>query len=282
MRRLTLAGGCLLAVSACAPTPKDVETVEALSEINCSVRPENCAYENSPVKVVDRPITLPKRPYQFFPLAEPLRFTDARRKGWFAPPGTLTDGASIPKIFVAIVGSPTAPEYVNAAAIHDAYCGIGNEGGANYHNGRWEDVHRMFYDALVASGTRPQRAKIMFAAVWLGGPRWNVLYDLERLPVARKQQAMREAKSYVERYDPSLTALEQMLRRLEKRMIREYPDLYPHQNPGDDDRPAIRHEASDEEYVYEEGVEEYYGEEYYPNDPATGGTVDLTGGNKGF
>ncbi|WP_236016630.1 DUF1353 domain-containing protein [Salipiger abyssi] len=250
---------------------KDVEEVRALSEITCAQRPGNCAYENSPVKVVDRPVTLPKRPYQFFPLAEPLRFIDARTKTWFAPPGTLTDGASIPAIFVAIVGQPTAPEYVNAAAIHDAYCGIGNEGGANFHNGRWEDVHRMFYDALVASGTPDQRAKIMFAAVWLGGPRWNFHYSLDQVPTVPKQRAMRAAKRYIEERDPSLAELEARLWRLERLLIREHPGLFPFMNPDDVERDVElggREEPEQEYPELEDGGPTYengdygYDEEY--------------------
>ncbi|APZ55116.1 DUF1353 domain-containing protein [Salipiger abyssi] len=248
MIRQSLAGAALLALAACAPTANDVEKVRALSEITCAQRPDNCAYENSPVKVADRPVTLPKRPYRFFPLAEPLRFTDARSKTWIAPPGTLTDGASIPEIFVAIVGQPTAPEYVNAAAIHDAYCGVGNEGGANYHNGRWEDVHRMFYDALVASGTPDQRAKIMFAAVWLGGPRWNVHYSLDQVPAVPKQRAMRAAKRYVETENPSLAQLEARLRRLEKQLIRQHPGLFPFMHPDDVEREAEYDTPAEPEY----------------------------------
>ena len=128
-----------------------------------------CTFSQSPLRVLPEPVELPKRPYKFFPTAGQLNFVDAQGKNWVAPPRTLTDGASIPKIFVAIVGDPTAPEFINAAAVHDAYCGVGNETGTMFHRAKWEDVHVMFYDGLIVGGTPEIRAKIMFAAVWLGG-----------------------------------------------------------------------------------------------------------------
>lgn len=237
MTRYKMAAGLLLALTACTPTMQDVNEVRTLSDVNCTTRP-TCSYENSPLQVDrSRPVTLPKRPYTFYPVVETLHFRDAQNREWLAPSGTLTDGASIPAIFVSIVGNPTAPEYVNAGAVHDAYCGVGNEGGAMYHNGRWQDVHRMFYDALVAGGTAKPRAQVMFAAVWLGGPRWNYYYSMAAVPPPAMQQAMRDAKSYVEKNDPTLSELILYLERLEKRIIRQYPNIFPSLNP-DNERPG--------------------------------------------
>ena len=113
------------------------------------------------------------RKADFYPTANELKFVDSEKHPWIAPKGTLTDGASIPPVFVSVIGSPTSQEFVNAAAIHDAYCGIGNEKLPQYHTETWQNVHRMFYDALRVGGTSPKKAKIMFAAVYLGGPRWH-------------------------------------------------------------------------------------------------------------
>ncbi len=41
------------------------------------------------------------------------------------PAGFITDGASIPKLFRSIVGSPFAGKYVEAAAGHDYLCHTG-------------------------------------------------------------------------------------------------------------------------------------------------------------
>lgn len=210
-------------------------------EVSCLTQPQGgCTFSQSPLRVLPEPVELPKRPYKFFPTAEPLNFVDAQGANWVAPPRTLTDGASIPKIFVQIVGDPTAPEFINAAAVHDAYCGIGNESGAMYHRAKWEDVHVMFYDGLIVGGTPEIRAKIMFAAVWLGGPRWKAPTDavvstqgqvparsvayvnpMDRISDRRKQEAMRRAKSYIEGARPPLPRLITYLRQLEREMLQE-------------------------------------------------------------
>ena len=109
----------------------------------------------------------------YYRMRRALTFTDGTGRTWRAPAGTLTDGASIPPVFHDLIGPPRTPEFLQAAAIHDAYCGMGNETLETFHLHGWEDVHRMFYDALVSSETGRVRAKIMFAAVYLAGPRWD-------------------------------------------------------------------------------------------------------------
>jgi len=132
-----------------------------------------CAFINSPVRLGVKPVNLPSRKFPFFNTIDALEFVDAGSAKWIAPADTLTDGASIPPIFIKMIGAPTSREFVNAAAVHDAYCGIGNEEGSYYHGAIWQNVHRMFYDALRVGGTPPLKAKIMFAAVYIGGPRWG-------------------------------------------------------------------------------------------------------------
>lgn len=133
-----------------------------------------CAFFNAPLTLLTTPIRLLFRKESFYPTANDLKFVDSSSKSWVAPKGTLTDGASIPPMFVPMVGAPTSKEFVNAAAIHDAYCGIGNDALPQYHSETWQNVHRMFYDALRVGGTQPKKAKIMFAAVYIGGPRWTL------------------------------------------------------------------------------------------------------------
>ncbi|MBR9893417.1 DUF1353 domain-containing protein [bacterium] len=269
MKRLRILGAGLLMLSACAaPTRQDIDELRAMQEVTCASRPGTCSYENSPLKVSDRTVTLPRRPYAFRPVAQTLHFTDAQRRQWTAPRGILTDGASIPPLFVSIVGQPTAPEYINAGALHDAYCGVGNEGTANFHNGRWQDVHRMFFDALVAAGTPEQRAKVLFAAVWLGGPRWDYHVSLQEVPQGAMQQAMRQAKRYIEERDPSLSELEAYLLRLEKGIIRSHPDLFAQLLPDGGEGPRqgyeapVEDEAEYEPPVRDEPVSEEPGQEF--------------------
>ncbi|EPX85423.1 hypothetical protein Salmuc_02804 [Salipiger mucosus DSM 16094] len=247
----------LVSLAACTPTAQDARDVDALSEITCTTRPGACAYFTPPVRVRNAPVDLPRRPYRFFPLAETLTFSDARQRRWVAPSGTLTDGASIPPIFVSIVGSPAAPEYVSAGAIHDAYCGVGNEAGANYHAARWQDVHRMFYDALVAGGTPDARAQLMFSAVWLGGPRWNTHLDIDQIPDGAKRAALGKVRDYIDGQAPSFSQLMRKLQQVERTMLRQYPDRHARPVPGDDNDDIVT-----EEGYYEGEEESYEGVEY--------------------
>jgi hypothetical protein len=95
-------------------------------------------------------------------------------KKWIAPNGTQSDGASIPQWALSAVGSGFDESVLDAAVVHDAYCSEFNKAGASYHQASWEDVHAMFYDALIALGTPKLKASLLYAAVYLGGPRWEV------------------------------------------------------------------------------------------------------------
>ncbi|MBL4929850.1 DUF1353 domain-containing protein [Fuscibacter oryzae] len=188
-----------------------------------TVSGQTCRFRNAPLALEPKPVTLPGRPYTFYPTARKLDFVDGKARGWTAARLTLTDGASIPPVFVSVIGNPRDPEFALAAAMHDAYCGIGNEAGPAYHAATWQDVHRMFYDTLVAGGTRPARAKIMFAAVWLGGPRWYPHsgapdISMDRLPDSEKRQALRAAIAYINTANPSLPDLIRALDQQEREM----------------------------------------------------------------
>ncbi len=134
---------------------------------------KQCKFINSPVKLSSKPLRLPDSPYPFFKTRNTLEFVNAEGKVWIAPAGILTDGASIPPMFVGFIGDPRSKEFMNAATVHDSYCAESNRNNPYYHAAPWQDVHRMFYDALRVSGTPPIKAKIMYAAVYLGGPRWK-------------------------------------------------------------------------------------------------------------
>lgn len=135
--------------------------------------PDKCRFAGVPMRAEGHPIFLSGRPLPFHPLVGRVDFVDSDGAQWTAPERTLTDGASIPTIFTPLVGAPLQREFQMAAALHDAYCGIGNETLETFQSRPWQEVHRMFYDALLVGGTPPQRAKIMYAAVYLGGPRWD-------------------------------------------------------------------------------------------------------------
>lgn len=122
MLRIGLPALSLVALTACDPVAliEKAGTVDE-PEISCATRPKRgCVYDQAPLRVLPEPVVIPTRAYKFFPTATSLTFVDSRGREWVAPRRTLTDGASIPPIFVSIVGDPTSPEFINAAAVHDA------------------------------------------------------------------------------------------------------------------------------------------------------------------
>lgn len=83
---------------------------------------------------------------------------------WLAPKGTITDGASIPRVAWNVIGAPLEGQYRKAAIIHDVACVERTRS--------WQVTHRAFYTAMRAAKVNPIQAKIMYAAVYHFGPRW--------------------------------------------------------------------------------------------------------------
>lgn len=98
-------------------------------------------------------------------LLEPFQFIDTRGKRWSVPRGVLVDGASIPTVFWSFIGGPFEGKYRVASIIHDYYCDVRSR--------PWQEVHRVFYEAMLASGVNSSRALLMFKAVEKFGPRWD-------------------------------------------------------------------------------------------------------------
>jgi Protein of unknown function (DUF1353) len=97
-------------------------------------------------------------------LQEPLRFKDATGLVWEAMAGLVTDGASIPGIFQPLIGGPFDEKFIKAAVVHDHYC--------DRHVRSWRKTHRVFYEALLDQGVSVAKAKTMYLAVVVGGPKW--------------------------------------------------------------------------------------------------------------
>lgn len=208
----------LFGLSACSePVSRSTNTAYdlAVPEGACQQSANSiCAFFNAPLALLTTPIRLFLRKANFYPMARDLQFVDSAQKTWVAPKGTLTDGASIPAVFVTMVGAPTSKEFVNAAAIHDAYCGIGNAELSQYHSEAWQDVHRMFYDALRVGGTPSRKAKIMFAAVYLGGPRW----EPPRLATSKGRTAQ---TGFMQSQQAMTNSADEPLRTLDKESLRK-------------------------------------------------------------
>lgn len=110
-------------------------------------------------------------------LAAAFGYIDPDNVHWDVPAGYITDGASIPKFFQLFIGGPWTENYVKAAVIHDFYIRRKSVSAI--------DVHKVFYHALLASGTKRQRAEKMHFAVANFGPQWKHV-DLQNYEAAWK------------------------------------------------------------------------------------------------
>lgn len=193
----------LLLLCACDVPETPARAAETASDCLTRGDAPNCRFVDGPVSVA--PVAeLTREGRVFYPTRGGLGFVDSGGRRWVAPQKTLTDGASIPPAFISLIGHPRSDIFREAATVHDAYCGIGNEDGPMFHAAPWEDVHRMFYDALIVNGTPPLKAKLMFAAVYLGGPRWNdPERDLGQVDDAALQQEMKWCMRWIRQKNPS-------------------------------------------------------------------------------
>jgi hypothetical protein len=105
-------------------------------------------------------------------LLVPFGYVDSGGVNWDVPPGAVTDGASIPRVFWLLAG-PFEGKYREAAVVHDYYCV------SKSHS--WHDTHLMFYHAMQTSGVDEVTAKTMYAAVYYFGPRCG-LYPVRLTP----------------------------------------------------------------------------------------------------
>ena len=159
-----------------------------------------------------------------FRALDALFFIDETGKRWEAPIDTLTDGASIPQLFLSFIGDPMSQTVRAAAVVHDAYCGVANKGGKSYHIEPWQKVHRMFYEGLLACGASKLKALTMYAAVRLGGPRWemdtnNDVSLSNKVPPERLKEEMRECKNWIEKNAPSIDQVDEWMEAREPQLL---------------------------------------------------------------
>lgn len=98
-------------------------------------------------------------------------FVDDAQLVWSVPAMAQVDGASIPQFAWSILGSPFVGRYRKASVVHDWYCDIRTR--------EWKATHRMFYEAMRASKVSGAKARIMYAAVYYAGPRWDIVADYD-------------------------------------------------------------------------------------------------------
>jgi len=97
-------------------------------------------------------------------ILEDFVFIDKNGLEWRAPAGSSIDGASIPKFFWRVIGSPFIGLYREPSVIHDVYCQTKSRPA--------QDTHDCFLEMMKANKVEPERAQTMYNAVNNFGPRW--------------------------------------------------------------------------------------------------------------
>lgn len=110
-------------------------------------------------------VLVPQADGRLMRLKQIYEFKDSNCRRWIAPAGALVDGASIPGAMWSIVGGPFEGRYRNASVLHDWYCITRTR--------PWREVHRMFFEGMLISGVPRAQAQLLYAAVYLRGPRWD-------------------------------------------------------------------------------------------------------------
>lgn len=100
-------------------------------------------------------------------LLEDFIFTDREGKEWRAEKDHVVDGASIPRIFWAATEGPLDGKFRNASIVHDVACDEKKK--------PWQAVHLCFYEACRCGGVPEHKAKLLYMAVYLFGPRWEIV-----------------------------------------------------------------------------------------------------------
>ena len=98
-------------------------------------------------------------------LMDSFEYVDGKGRGWHVPSGVRIDGASIPGAFWSLIGAPFEGKYREASIIHDYFC--------EQRRRRWQEVHKVFHEAMLTSGVGTAKAFVMYKAVEKFGPRWD-------------------------------------------------------------------------------------------------------------
>lgn len=106
-----------------------------------------------------------KGPDEELQLLAPFSYRDKYGKLWVARTGDIVNGASIPRPFWTIIGSPLIGDYRMATVIHDVYCERKNRSSKR--------VHAVFCEMLKDLRVPPIKRYLIGRAVKWFGPRWK-------------------------------------------------------------------------------------------------------------
>jgi len=119
-------------------------------------------------------------------------FNDPEGRVWTTPKGYISDGASIPPALWSLTGGPFTGKFRNAAVIHDQYC--------DNRTRPWEQVHRVFYDAMIAGGVTENKAAVMYLGVYRFGPRWDIS---QTMPCPPMHQCVKDIEVPIAYFQPA-------------------------------------------------------------------------------
>jgi hypothetical protein len=143
-----------------------------------------------------------------------LRYTDPNTLVWEAEKGLKTDGATLPKWAEPFIGKPYDESFIRAAVVHDHYC--------DRHVRSWRSTHRVWYHMLIDLGVPKAKAKIMYYAVFVGGPKWieivepkdcgqNCINEFNKLPESEKLNYQPSSYDTIENFEARLSNFETLL-----------------------------------------------------------------------
>ena len=111
--------------------------------------------------------------------AEVFAYVDALAVRWEVPAHSKTDGASVPKLLWGLL-PPLHGRYLKAAVVHDYNCVQRTQ--------PWQRVHEVFFESMIDAQVEPVTAKVMYAAVYAFGPRWDANGNSLAPPVRRPER----------------------------------------------------------------------------------------------
>jgi hypothetical protein len=132
-------------------------------------------------------------------LLNELRYTDPKGVVWIAPAGSRVDGASIPRALWSFFGGPFEGKFRNASVLHDvAY---------DQKSRPWQQVDRMFYDAMRCSGVGSVQAKTFYYALYRHGRHWKRKKEEPRATAVDPAE-VDAIQDWVRQNDPSLDQID--------------------------------------------------------------------------
>ncbi|MBA3273256.1 MAG: DUF1353 domain-containing protein [Chthoniobacterales bacterium] len=137
-------------------------------------------------------------------LLNELRYTDPYGEVWIAPAGSRVNGASIPRAFWSMIGGPFEGKYRNASVLHDvAY---------EQQTRPWQEVDRMFYNAMRCSGVGAVTAKTMYYTLLRHGRHWKHPKAAAVSTGSSEPKVEDDIQKWIKANDPSLDEIESRAR----------------------------------------------------------------------